>query len=249
MSELDLLIDLHLTAARQGPGGEAETNLAMQLAGLGNNRPLKIADIGCGTGASTLQLAGSLDATIVAADLFPRFLAQLQKRAAQHNLADRIQSLEGSMDSLPFQDEEFDVIWSEGAVYCMGFEAGISAWKRFLKPGGKLVVSEITWLTAERPDEIHSHWINEYPEIDVASAKFDVLERHGYRPEAYFTLPERCWLDNYYKPMQAKFDAFLKRWDFSEAAQAIVAAEQEEIALYEKFRDFYSYGMYVASKI
>ncbi len=38
------------------------------------------------------------------------------------------------MDFLPFSDGEFDVIWSEGAVYNMGFEAGVSYWRRFLKP-------------------------------------------------------------------------------------------------------------------
>jgi SAM-dependent methyltransferase len=82
--------------------------------------------------------------------------------------------------------EEFDVIWSEGAIYNMGFAAGVSAWRRFLKPGGKLIVSEITWLTADRPAELQSHRDAEYPEIDVASAKIGILERQGYIPEGYF---------------------------------------------------------------
>jgi SAM-dependent methyltransferase len=100
------------------------------------------------------------------------------------------------MDTLPFADEEFDVIWSEGAIYNMGFEAGVSAWRRFLKPGGKLIVSEITWLTAERPSALQSHWDAEYPEIDVASAKIGILERRGFTPEGYFYLPTSCWIDN-----------------------------------------------------
>jgi hypothetical protein len=36
------------------------------------------------------------------------------------------------------RDEELDAIWSEGAIYNMGFEAAIAAWKAFLKPGGIL---------------------------------------------------------------------------------------------------------------
>lgn len=91
-----------------------------------------------------------------------------------------ITTLNCSMDALPFDEGEFDVIWSEGAVYNMGFEAGVSAWGRFLKPGGKLIVSEITWLRATRPAELQSHWETEYPEIDVASAKIGLLERHGH---------------------------------------------------------------------
>jgi hypothetical protein len=40
------------------------------------------------------------------------------------------------MDKLPFGDNIFDLIWSEGAIYIMGFEKGIALWKRHLKPEG-----------------------------------------------------------------------------------------------------------------
>ncbi|MBN2792151.1 MAG: class I SAM-dependent methyltransferase [Desulfuromonadales bacterium] len=249
MNVFQLLIDLHLPAERQGPGGQAETKRAMDLAGLDRSRPLKIADIGCGTGASTILLARELDAEITAVDFLPEFLDELQARACDHGVADRITTLNCSMDALPFADGEFDVIWSEGAVYNMGFEAGISAWSRFLKPGGKLIVSEITWLCATRPPEIERHWVTEYPEIDVASTKIEILERHGYSPQGYFVLPVHCWLEHYYHPMQNRFDVFLKRHGYSEQARAVVKAEQHEIALYETYRDYYGYGVYVAKKV
>ncbi len=249
MTDFQLLLDLHRPAERQGPGGDAETRRALELAGLDRSRPLKIVDIGCGTGASTLLLASELDADITAVDFLPEFLDELQARASDHGVADRITTLKCSMDALPFAEGEFDVIWSEGAVYNMGFEAGISAWSRFLKPGGKLIVSEITWLSAIRPMELQSHWETEYPEIDVASAKIGILERHGYSPEAYFVLPAHCWLDNYYRPMQRQFEAFLKRHSASDEAVAIVEAEQNEITLYEKYGDYYSYGVYVSRKL
>ena len=247
--QMQLLIDLHRSNFRQGPGGEAETKKALMLAGLDRSRPLKIADIGCGTGASTIQLAKELDAEITAVDFLPEFLEELQARATDHGVADKITTLSCSMDALPFADEEFDVIWSEGAIYNMGFEAGVSAWRRFLKPGGKLIVSEITWLTAERPSELQSHWDAEYPEIDVASAKIGILERHGYIPEGYFYLPTSCWIDNYYRPMQDGFDAFLERDGGSDQAREIIECEKAEIALHEKYRGHYSYGVYIAKKI
>jgi SAM-dependent methyltransferase len=153
------------------------------------------------------------------------------------------------MDNLQFNDEELDVIWSEGAIYNMGFENGVKDWKRFLKTGGLLIVSEITWITNDRPFEVQKHWENEYPEIDTASSKIDILERNGYSPVAYFVLPEHCWLDNYYRPMQDSFPEFLKRNGNSERAQAIVEAEKKEIALYEEYRAHYSYGVYVARKL
>lgn len=248
MNEYQLLIDLHRRGTRQGPGGEAETKQALGLAGLDRARHLKIADIGCGTGAATLILAKELEAEITAVDFSAEFLDELQSRAYDFGVGDRITTLNCAMEALPFAAEEFDVIWSEGAIYNMGFEAGVAAWRRFLKPGGKLVVSEITWLSAARPLEIQSHWEREYPEIDVASAKFGILERHGCSPEAYFVLPKHCWLENYYKPMQGRFDVFLARHGRSEPAKALVAAEQHEIALYERYSGYYGYGVYVAKK-
>lgn len=248
-SQLKLLMDFHRDATRQGPGGEAETRRALELAGLDRSHPLKIADIGCGTGASTLLLAKELDAEITAVDFLAGFLDELQCRALDEGVAGKITTLDCSMDQLPFAEREFDVIWSEGAVYNMGFEAGVTAWKRFLKPGGKLIVSEITWLSATRPPDLQSYWDEAYPEIDVASAKIAVLERHGYCPEAYFVLPPHCWVENYYRPMQRRFDGFLERHGRSEEARAIVAGEEREIALYEQYSTYYSYGMYLAKKL
>ncbi len=248
MDELTLLADLHKAGLRQGPGSPDVTRRAMVLAGLDGSRPLEIADIGCGTGGASLELARMLDARITAVDFLPSFLDVLRQRAQAQGLG-RIITLEASMDALPFTDASFDVIWSEGAVYNMGFEAGASAWKRFLKPGGKLVLSEITWTTAARPQTITDYWTAQYPEIDTASAKLAVLERHGYRPEGYFLLPPCCWQEHYYGPLRERFPAFLDRHGHSPQAAAIVAAEEEEMALYQKYGQFYSYGMYVAAKV
>ena len=249
MDELQLLVDLHGGASRQGPGGDEETAKAIGLARLDRSVPLKIADIGCGTGASTLMLARLLNAEITAVDFLQPFLDVLENKAKTEGVAEKITPLCASMDDLPFEDEAFDVIWSEGAIYNIGFEKGVTDWRRYLKPAGLLIASEISWLTNTRPAELEAHWLNEYPEIDVASAKMRILERSGYSPIGYFVLPESCWLDNYYGPLQASFEGFLARSGNSEEAQAIVEAELAEIALYEKYKAYYSYGVYVARRV
>jgi ubiquinone/menaquinone biosynthesis C-methylase UbiE len=146
LDDLSLLVDLHRDAKRQGPGGDEETRLAIALSGLGGSKGLKIADIGCGTGASTLVLAKELDASVTAVDSLPDFLHDLDIAAARENLDERIKTLAASMDALPFEEQYFDAIWSEGAIYNIGFTNGIKAWGRFLKPDGILAVSELTWL-------------------------------------------------------------------------------------------------------
>jgi SAM-dependent methyltransferase len=185
---------------------------------------------------------------VTAVDLLPEFTHRLDVAAKRANLADRVQTLVASMESLPFRAQSLDAIWSEGAIYNMGFANGIKAWRRFLKQDGILAVSELTWLTQRRPVELEHHWMREYPEVDTASAKMAILEQNGFSPVGYFTLAERCWLDNYYRPLQARFPEFLSRHGNSKAAAAIVAAEQNEISLYERYSAFISYGYYVAKK-
>ena len=249
MSDLALLIDLHSEAARQGPGGAEQTRRAIELAGLAGRRALNMADIGCGTGASTLVLAAELDAQVTAVDLIPEFLTRLSARAAQAGLGGRIRTVHAAMDALPFEPGSLDAIWSEGAVYNIGFENGVRQWRRFLKPGGILAVSELTWLTQGRSAELEQHWVAQYPEVGTASSKLAVLERCGYTPLGYFVLPETCWRDAYYWPMQQRFAPFLTRQGHSDAARAVVAAERAEIALYERYQACFGYGFYVARKI
>ncbi|AFZ52492.1 class I SAM-dependent methyltransferase [Cyanobacterium aponinum] len=249
MEDYQLLIDLHKNAYRQGPGGDTESKKALDLGMLDKSQPLKIADIGCGTGASTLLLGNLLDAQITAVDFLQDFLDILNTRAKNSGLAEKISTLCCSMENLPFEDEEYDVIWSEGAIYNMGFEKGVIDWNRYLKVGGLLVVSEITWISNSRPLEVQQYWEKEYPEIDVSSSKIKILEKNGYSPIGYFVLPEHCWLDNYYQPMQNNFQDFLMRNGNSEDARAIVEAENKEIELYKKYKNYYSYGVYIAKKL
>ena len=246
--DYDLMIDLHKRNPRQGPGGDDETRRALELGGLLDAPgPLLVADIGCGTGASTLVLAECLDADISAVDLSRDFLDALEGNAERRGLAGRITALQCSMEELPFAEGSLDAVWSEGAVYNMGFEEGARYFRRFLKAGGVLAVSELSWLSDERPEEAERYWSAGYPGIATAREKAGILEASGYALAGCFPLPEECWLDNYYAPLEAGFDAFLARHG-TRAARSIVDAEEAEIAFYGKYREYYGYVFYVARK-
>lgn len=148
MTELELVIDLHRGQPRQGPGSPADTLRALSLLDLNPETPLRVADIGCGSGASTLTLAQHLSGHFTAVDLFSEFLEELEQQARQAGLEQRISTVRASMENLPFEEESFDLIWSEGAIYHLGFRAGVQQWARYLRPGGYLAVSEITWPSA-----------------------------------------------------------------------------------------------------
>ena len=248
MTELELIIDLHKNSERQGPGIEGDTLKALEILNLNTDKNFKTADIGCGSGGQTISLAKNLKGQIIAVDLFPEFLNELHEKAKKLGLDDKILTLEKSMDALPFHKEELDLIWSEGAIYNIGFENGLKKWKDYLKKGGFLVVSEITWITPSRPNEIEEFWNVEYPEIDTAAHKIKQLENNGYTLVGYFYLNQDSWEKNYYQPMQERFKHFLKRNNNSGTARKVVEDHQAEIDLYQKFKDYYSYGFYIARK-
>jgi SAM-dependent methyltransferase len=242
-------VDLHRDGARQGPGSDEETLRALELTRLETSATLQVADIGCGTGASTLLLASKLhNAQITAVDLFPEFLDILSQRAIAAGCSHKIETIAESMDSLPFATESLDLIWSEGAIYNIGFAQGIEAWRPILRTGAVLAVSEITWLHPDPPEEIWQHWHNEYPEIATASEKIAILERGGYDLLGYFVLPATSWIDHYYAPTEARISAFLQRHAGQSDAEALVTMERQEADLYRRFQDWFSYGFYVARK-
>jgi ubiquinone/menaquinone biosynthesis C-methylase UbiE len=248
MTEIELIVDLHKSSERQGPGSEKDTLKALGFMNLPTDQELKVADIGCGSGGQTISLAKNLNGQITAVDLFPEFLNELNEKSQKLGLTDKIITLEQSMNDLPFKENEFDLIWSEGAIYNIGFENGLIKWKNYLKVGGYLAVSEITWITQSRPKEIEDFWKKEYSEVDIASNKIKQLEKNGYTLIGYFYLSQDSWIENYYKPMEARFETFLKRNNNSELARKVVEDNKAEIDLYQKYKDYYSYGFYIARK-
>lgn len=248
MTELELLVDLHRNSERQGPGSVADTLKALSFLDIPNDKKLHIADLGCGSGGQTITLAEHLNANISAIDLFPTFLDELNAKAKAKGLTESVTTYAQSIDDLQFESETFDLIWSEGAIYNIGFEKGLKYWSKFLKPGGYLAVSEITWITQSRPKEIETFWTSEYPEIDVASNKIKQLEANGYTLTGYFRLGQQSWIENYYQPLESKFNEFLHRHNHSEHAKQVVEGTKSEMDLYERFKAFYSYGFYIARK-
>ncbi len=130
-------------------------------------------------------------------DLFPVFINLFNSNAEKLNFQEQVKGIVGSMDNLPFQNEELDLIWSEGAIYNIGFEEGLNEWRKFLKTGGYIAVSEVSWFTDERPTEIDEFWMDAYPEIDTIPNKVEQMQKAGYIPVATFILPENCWIEHF----------------------------------------------------
>lgn len=246
--DINLICEYFLGLERQGPGSPDATVRALSFVDNLNGES-RIADLGCGTGGQTMVLAQHTPGSITGIDLFPAFIDIFNANARRMNIGGRVKGVVGSMDNLLFKDEELDLIWSEGAIYNIGFEQGLSYWKRFLKPGGFIAVTEVSWFTSERPEEITTFWMNAYPETDTIPNNIARMQNTGYIPVAHFMLPESCWIENFYAPQVAVQEAFLRKHEGNQNAIDFIESERHEARLYSKYKEFYGYVFYIGKKI
>jgi ubiquinone/menaquinone biosynthesis C-methylase UbiE len=246
--DVELICRYFASLKRQGPGSPEVTIKALSFIDNLNDKSL-VADIGCGSGGQTMILAQHAPGNITGIDIFPAFIDLFNQNAEKLGLQHRMKGIVKSMEDLPFQDEQLDLIWSEGAIYNIGFERGLNEWRKFLKTGGYLVVSEGTWFTEERPAEIEAFWMDAYPEIDTVSNKVAQMQKSGYIPVAAFILPENCWTENYFAPKVAADELFLKQNAGNKIAEEFIANQRHEAQLYKKYKKYYGYAFYIGKKI
>ncbi len=246
--DFQLICEYFSGVERQGPGSPEATIKALSF--IDHLTPeSRIADIGCGTGGQTITLAQHAPGKITGLDLFPKFINLFNQNAEKHDLNDRVSGIVGSMDALPFQEEELDLIWSEGAIYNIGFQRGLREWHKFIKKGGFIAVTEASWFMETQPDEIYNFWNDAYPEIDTIPKKVDQLQKAGFVPVAIFKLPENCWTEHFFVPQQELQKTFLKKYSGNKTASELVENMRSEAEMYAKYKDYYGYVFYIGKKM
>jgi ubiquinone/menaquinone biosynthesis C-methylase UbiE len=236
--------ELHSDLLQQAPGSDELTRQV--LAGLPRlGADARILDVGCGPGRQTLVLARETEAQVVAIDLLPPFLEGLRARAEAAGLSDRIEARQMSMTDMPFDDASFDLIWSEGAIYNMGFENGLRAWRRLLRTGGHVAVTEACFLVPEPAKQAADFWAESYPGMMDIEGCLEAARRAGYRVVDHLTLPESAWWDGYYVPLMARSEALRRKYANDPDALAHIDRGVLECELYRDHSASYGYVFFV----
>jgi ubiquinone/menaquinone biosynthesis C-methylase UbiE len=245
---MDIFFEVHCDLPREGPGDNASTRKAYSL--LTDLPPkARILDIACGPGMQTIHLAKLSGGTIIAIDTHQPFLDVLQRSATEAGVADRLTIQLASMFDLQFPERSFDLLWSEGAIYIIGFDEGLRQWRKLLKPGGYIAVTELSWIKGNPPAEIVSFWKENYPGMRTVPENLRGCEDAGYSVIGHFTLPDSSWWDNYYHPMQKRITMLRAKYRGNAALQRDLDGHQQEIEMFRKYAAWYGYVFYIMRKV
>jgi len=243
---MEILYEIFSSIPQQGPGNNESTLKALSMIpSLSENS--KILDIGCGTGRQTLTLAKAAKSEITAMDNYQPFLDKINEKAKSEGLSN-IKTLCSTMDDMILPDDYFDLIWSEGAIYIIGFKEGLEYWKRFVKPGGYIAVTEAAWFIDNPPDEVKKFWESEYPGITTIEENLRIIKDLGYVPVNHFKLPNIAWLDNFYNPLEQRLPMLRGKYANNIEDLRTIESVQYEIDIYRKYSDFYGYVFFVMQR-
>jgi ubiquinone/menaquinone biosynthesis C-methylase UbiE len=244
---VNVFFEVHSGLPREGPGDNKSTKKAYLML---NDLPEKprILDIGCGPGMQTITLAKLSNGKIDAVDNHQLFLEQMKKKAEKESVSEKITAVNGDMSALNYEDGSFDLVWSEGAIFVIGFEKGLREWKRLLTGKGYLVVSELSWLKPDPPGDVRKFFVEGYPAIKTINENLETIKKAGYRVINHFVLPKESWWDNYYTPIEAKIPAMKLKYKDDKEALDFLAAEELEIDMFRRYSDYYGYVFYIMQK-
>ena len=112
-----------------------------------------------------------------------------------------------------FANESFDIIWSEGSIYAIGFERGLQEWRRLLKPNGFMVAHDEQGKIKEKLEQISSC---------------------GYELLGYFLLSEETWLTEYFAPLEKLVTEYRRRHTYDQEILQNLNQAQGELDMFKK---------------
>jgi len=223
------IVEIFAGLERAGPGDRASLDRA--LAGVAADAA--VLDAGCGRGADLPGLLAHVPrGRVVAVDLSAAFIAHVRAAfpAVRAEVADLTDPPGGP----------FDLIWSAGAAYCPGLEAALAAWRRRLRPGGRVAFSDLALRVAAPAPAVRAWFAAEGVALQDAPALAERVAAAGYALRDAFWLPRSAWAA-YYEPLARRLAGL--------PGSDLVRGLRDEIAVWRAHGDDYGYRLVVAEPV
>lgn len=219
---------LHADLPREGPGETADVAWAAEVADL--PRRGRVLDAASGPGGDIGALLRAVpDGHVTAIDMHAPFIEAAGARWGEN---DRVTLLTGDMLA---PEGPFDLIWCAGAVYFVGIEAALTAWRDRLTQGGVIAFSEPCFFTQTPSDGARAFWGGEGVEVGHTGRIADHIATAGFETLASRPVSAIGW-ESYFRPVAARVKtlrpgaspALAKVLDEADAEYAAWRAHSEE---------------------
>jgi SAM-dependent methyltransferase len=174
------------------------------------DRPL-ILDLGCGTGVPTLELARLSGGRVVAVDIDLAAVGRLRARATRENMTDVVLIVLASLHDVSFVEGSFDIVWCEGAVAPLGFDAALRRWQSWLRREAFLVLHD---------------------KKGAVEQKLRDIRGAGYELVGHFELAPEVWDREYREPLQQRILTLRETCRGDSRVLAALAAEERQLDVF-----------------
>ena len=211
------LFDIYESLPRQGPGDRETLDFTLRIIRAGGSE--RILDAGCGTGADIDGLLAWAPAGHASAvDSLVPFVEQVVKRYGDDPRVEAV-----ATDMATFTGP-FDLIWSDGALYFLGLDAGLRTFHSMLAPSGALVFSHPAYFNKTPSPAATDFWEGEGEVFDHETV-YEKVRAAEYTVFDALKLPYAAW-KAYYSPLQSRIDA-LKSLASGDMVATLEGAQRE----------------------
>jgi SAM-dependent methyltransferase len=159
-----------------------------------------VVDVASGKGEAACAVAQAAGCRVVMVDAFLPFMRHAASKVRARGLGGRVHAVYAEGGRIPAPDNAFDAGYCIGAPSLVGLQRCARSLARVVRPGGAVVVSDITWRRKPGlgPEWL---WIAEFQQLTREEYARE-LEAPGMSVDRVFPHPRSAW-DDYFAPMRA----------------------------------------------
>ena len=132
------------------------------------------------------------------------------------------------MLEMEFSPNSFDIIWTEGAISCIGFKRGLREWRDLLIPDGYLVVHD---------------------SVADLKRKIELTRACGYVILGKFELPPDIWWKEYYAPLKRQLETLKEADSLDKRVIDEIKIAEREIEEFDSESDRFGSDFFILQRV